>query len=199
MNKFNIGLCFLNIGEKYKQITYWSRQNKISYCNHHGYDFIEDETVYNKDKPIPWTKIPLLLKYIDSYDYLVWIDADILIMNKNIKIEDFIKLYSDRDIICGSDWRMINTGVMIIKSSEFSKKFIAYMEENVYDPNEDKNERYLNWEQGSFINMYDKNYMNCVEHIVVTPPTDMNSYCLIISPDILFYILQVSVVIYYNT
>lgn len=176
MNNFNIGLCFLNIGEKYKQITYWSRQNKISYCNHHGYDFIEDESVYNKDKPIPWTKIPLLMKYINSYDYLVWVDADILIMNKNIKIEDFIKLYSDRDIICGSDWRMINTGVMIIKCSEFSKQFIPSIETNIYDPTADKNERYLNWEQGSFINLYDKNYMNCVERILVTPPTDMNSY-----------------------
>jgi hypothetical protein len=176
MNKINIGLCFLNIGEKYKQITYWSRQNKISYCNYHGYDFIEDESVYNKNKPIPWTKIPLLLKYINNYDYIVWIDADILIMNKNIKIEDFINLYSHSDIICGSDWRMINTGVMIIKCSDFSKEFIASIETNVYDPNEDKNERYLNWEQGSFINLYDKNFMDCVNHIVVTTSTDMNSY-----------------------
>ncbi len=173
MNK--IGLCFMNVGEKYKQITYWSRQNKISYCNLHGYDFIEDESVYNPDKPIPWTKIPLILKYIDSYDYIIWVDADILIMNTNIKVEDFIKTYPC-NIICGSDWKMINTGVMIIKCNDFTKEFIKSIENNIYDPNEDNSGRYLNWEQGSFINLYDKNFMNCKEHIHITRPTELNSY-----------------------
>ena len=170
-----IGLCFMNIGEKYKQITYWSRQNKISYCNLHGYDFIEDESVYNPDKPIPWTKIPLILKYIDSYDYIIWVDADILIMNTNIKVEDFIKTYP-YDIICGNDWKMINTGVMIIKCNNFTKEFIKSIETNIYDPNEHENGRYLNWEQGSFINLYDKNFMNCKERIHITRPTELNSY-----------------------
>lgn len=173
MNK--IGVCFMSIGDKYKENTYWSRQNKIHYCNLHGYDFIEDESVYNPEKPIPWTKIPLILKYIESYDYIVWIDADILIMNNEIKIESFIESYPV-DIICGSDWRMINTGVMIIKSNDFTIEFIKCIESNTYDPNEDKNERYQNWEQGSFINLYDKNFMNCKEHIHVAYPTEMNSY-----------------------
>lgn len=174
-NIMKIGLCFMNIGEIYKNITFWSRQNKINYCNKYGYKFIEDETVYNVDKPIPWTKIPLLLKYINDYDYLVWVDADILIMNMNTKIEQFINMYPF-DIICGSDWKMINTGVMIIKCSNFSKEFIKTIETNEYDENEDKNGRYMNWEQGSFINLYDKNFMNCQDHIKVTIPTEMNSY-----------------------
>jgi len=176
-NKIKIGVCFMSIGDKYKNITYWSRQNKISYCNKHDYDFIEDESVYNPNKPIPWTKIPLILKYINNYDYIAWIDADILIMNLNTKIEHFINKYPT-DIICGSDWRMTNTGVMIIKSTDFSKKFIKAIETNVYDPNEDKKERYLNWEQGSFINLCDKNFMNCMSenHICITVPTEMNSY-----------------------
>jgi len=133
-NKIKIGVCFMSIGAKYKDITYWSRQNKISYCNKHGYDFIEDESVYNPNKPIPWTKIPLILKYIDKYDYIAWIDADILIMNLNTRIEHFINRFP-YDIVCGSDWRMANTGVMIIKNTDFSKNFIKSIETNVYDPN----------------------------------------------------------------
>lgn len=172
---YKIGLCFMNIGESYKQITFWSRQNKINYCNLHGYDFIEDESTLIKDKPIPWTKIPLLLKYIDKYDYIVWVDADILIMNSSIKIEHFIQKYPF-DIVCGSDWKMINTGVMIIKSNDFTKNFISHIIVNEFDPNEDPNGRYLNWEQGSFINLYDKNYMDAKNHIFITEPTIMNSY-----------------------
>lgn len=170
-----IGVCFMNIGETYKQITFWSRENKISYCKKHGYDFIEDESILIKNLPIPWSKIPLLLKYIDNYDYIVWIDADILIMNLNIKIEDFISKYPN-DIVVGSDYRMINTGVMIIKNSSFSKEFIKSMETNVYDPYSDPNERYQNWEQGSFINLYDKNFLSAQQFITITSPTEMNSY-----------------------
>jgi len=171
-----IGVCFMSIGEKYKEITSNSRKNKISYCTRHGYDFIEDESIYDTSKPIPWSKIPLILKYIDKYDYIVWIDADILIMNLTITIESIIEKYQNFDIICGSDWRMINTGFMIMTNSTFCKDFLAYVQTNVYDPHEDKNERYLNWEQGSFINLHDRNYMNCVSHIKVTQPDEMNSY-----------------------
>jgi predicted O-methyltransferase YrrM len=171
-----IGVCFLNIGDVYKRRTHWSKINKQNYCAKHGYDFIDDESIYNPSKPIPWSKIPLLLKYINNYDYLVWIDADILIMNNKISIEHFIEKYNKFDMIVGSDWRMINTGIMIIKNTDFCKQFIHQIDINEYDPDEDKNDRYKNWEQGSFINLFDKNFLNCQEKIKVTTPTEFNSY-----------------------
>jgi hypothetical protein len=174
-----IGLCSLTVGEKYKEYTKWSRENKILYCKKHNYDFIEDESILDLSRPIPWSKIPLLLKYLPLYDYLVWVDADILIMNDQITIESLITGFSfndTRDFIVGSDFRMINTGVMIIKNTEFSLDFIQKMWDNEYDPYEDPNERYLNWEQGSFINLFDKNYNNCQSKISVTDPVVMNSY-----------------------
>jgi hypothetical protein len=171
-----IGICYLSIGDKYKTITQWSRRNKISYCNKHGYTFIQDESVYDQSKTIPWSKIPLILKYIDEYDYIVWVDADMLIMNSAIKIESFIDKYSEYDIICGNDWKMINTGFMIIKNSDFSKEFYKAVFNNVYNPSDDKNGRYNNHEQGSFINLHDRNFMDCQARIKVTSPRDMNSY-----------------------
>jgi hypothetical protein len=176
-SKIKIGICFMSIGDKYKSITKWSRQNKINYCNKYGYDFIEDETIYNPDKPIPWSKIPLILKYIDRYDYIVWIDADILIMNLDIKIEYYIDKYP-HDFVCGSDWIMPNTGFMIIKNTDFCKVFISSINTNVYNQDEHENGRYMNWEQGSFINMYDKDFMECKSKnlVFITYPTEMNCY-----------------------
>ena len=171
-----IGICTLSIGEKYKEKTKWTTINKINYCVKHGYTFIDDETIWDKSKPIPWSKILLLLKYIEQFDYLVWIDADILIMNMDIKIETFIDRYSDYDQISGSDWKMQNTGVWIIKNSEFSKRFLTEVWINVYDENSDPKERYMNWEQGSVINLMDRNVLNCKEKIKVTYPEEMNSY-----------------------
>ena len=171
-----IGLCTLSVGEDYKNKTKWTTVNKKSYCAKHGYTFIDDESMLDKTRPIPWTKILLLLKYLDEFDYLVWIDADILIMNMDTKLESFIHLYAKYDQICGSDWRMENTGVWFIKNSDFSRAFLKAVWENVYDENEDPNERYLNWEQGSFINLLDRNFLESKSHIKVTQPHEMNSY-----------------------
>jgi hypothetical protein len=171
-----IGICTLTIGEKYKEKTKWTTVNKKSYCARHGYEFIEDESIWDKSKPIPWSKILLLLKYIDQYDYLVWIDADILIMNMDTKIETFIARYPGYDQISGSDWKMQNTGVWIIKNTDFSKRFLTEVWDNVYDEKGDPKERYMNWEQGSVINLMDRNVLNCKERIRVTYPEEMNSY-----------------------
>ena len=171
-----IGLCNFSIGDVYKEKVKWTTINKKSYCKRHGYDFIDDESVYDDSKPIPWSKIKLLIKYLDKYDYLVWIDADILIMNLDIKLESFIQQYTSFDQICGSDFRMTNTGVWFVKSTEFCKLFLQAVWDNVYNPEEDKNERYMNWEQGSFINLMDKNYLDCQSKIKVTSPMEMNSY-----------------------
>lgn len=171
-----IGLCTLTIGEAYKERTKWTTVNKKSYCKRHGYDFIEDESIWDKSKPIPWSKILLLLKYLEQYDYIVWIDADILIMNMDIKIETFINRYPEYDQITGSDWKMQNTGVWIIKNTMFSKLFLKEVWDNVYDEKSDPKERYMNWEQGSVINLMDRNFMNCKDKIKVTYPEEMNSY-----------------------
>jgi len=176
LEHLKIGVCFMSIGDDYKRLTKIAKINTENYCIKYNYDFIDDESIYNPNKPIPWSKIPLILKYIDIYDYIIWIDADILIMNDIIKFTDFIDTYNSYDIVVGSDFRMINTGIMIIKNTDFSKNFINQIDINEYDPLEDDKERYQNWEQGSFINLYDKNYLNCQEKIKVTVPTEFNSY-----------------------
>ena len=155
-----IAVCYMNIGDEYQKWTRYAKKNLQSYCKTHKYDFIEDNTVLDKSRPIPWSKLLLILKYLSEYDYLVWIDADILIMNKEIRLGSIIDKYTRKgeytpDIICGSCHRMINTGMLFVKNTEFSKLFLRQVFYNVYDPEEDPNERYGNWEQGSFINLYD--------------------------------------------
>ena len=171
-----IGVCYLSIGEEYKRITKYSRINKILYCEKYSYNFIEDETVYDDSRAIPWSKLHLILKYLPEYDYIVWVDADILIMNNEITLESIIEKYKEFDIICGSCPRMINTGFLFIKNTEFSKDFLQKVFTNEYDPNEDPHERYQNWEQGSFINLWDKDFLDCKSKIKVTEPREINSY-----------------------
>lgn len=170
-----IGVCTLSIGQKYKELTKLTLQNKKEYCDKYGYTLITDESMYDSSKPIPWSKILQLQKYLDEYDYLVWMDADMLIMNDMISIESRIFKYPEYHIICGSDYKMINTGFMIIRNSQFSKDFLKMVWEHNYEPDSNGN-RYQNWEQGSFIHLYDHNYLGCINKIRITEPIENNSY-----------------------
>ena len=171
-----IGVCCMSIGEDYKKWTKYSQKNKELYCQKYNYTFIEDDSAYDEARPIAWSKLLLILKYLPDYDYIVWIDADILIMNNEITLESFIDKYKEFDIICGSCSRMFNTGFLLIKNTSFCKKFLRDVFDNVYDPESDANERYMNWEQGSFINLYDKNHLESQTKIKVTNHRELNSY-----------------------
>jgi hypothetical protein len=107
--------------------------NHHEYSNKHGYSYIK-EIVKNDDyidwHPT-WIKIEVLKKYLPLYDYIVWIDADAVFVNQDIKIEDFIdgnidlvipKLEVDR--LTGNVWTHTTTGFMVWKNSEWSKNVL---------------------------------------------------------------------------
>jgi hypothetical protein len=103
--------------------------NHHEYSNKHGYSYIK-EIVKNDDYSNwhpTWIKIDVLKKYLPLYDYVVWIDADAVFVNQDIKIEDLIndgvdlvipKLEMDR--VSGNMWTHTTTGFMIWKNSEWS-------------------------------------------------------------------------------
>lgn len=123
--------------------------NFRSYCNRHRYDFILSNTTLDPSRSPHWSKIILLQQFIDKYDWLMWIDADAAITNKDIKIESLID--NEYDIIIAREelgFQVINTGVFIIKNSEQSKNFLSRW----YGQN------WLNarfWDQSGFIQLYD--------------------------------------------
>jgi hypothetical protein len=107
--------------------------NHHEYSNKHGYSYIK-EIVKNDDYSDwhpTWIKIDVLKKYLPLFDYVVWIDADAVFVNQNIKIEDMItddvdlvipKLEVDR--VSGNMWTHTTTGFMIWKNSEWSNNIL---------------------------------------------------------------------------
>jgi len=46
-----------------------------AYCNKHNIDlFLSNERGHNRH--LVWDKVPMILKYINDYDYVMWIDLD---------------------------------------------------------------------------------------------------------------------------
>ena len=105
--------------------------NHHEYANKHGYSYVK-KIVNNNDylnwHPT-WIKIDVLRTYLPIFDYVVWIDADAVFRNQEVRIEDFIedgidlilpKLEIDR--VSGNVWTSTTTGFMIWRNSEWSRK-----------------------------------------------------------------------------
>jgi hypothetical protein len=103
--------------------------NHHEYANKHGYSYIK-KIVSNEDYQNwhpTWIKIDVIKTYLEIFDYVVWIDADAVFVNQEIKIEDLIdsnidlvipKLEIDR--VSGNVWTSTSTGFMIWKNSDWS-------------------------------------------------------------------------------
>lgn len=167
--KRRIALLTLAVGDEFKEKAKLGIQGKKMYCQKHGYDYIDDagnEEIIDHSRPLPWSKVSLILKCLDMnrYDYLFWIDGDTHIMNPRIKIEDLIdELSQGKDFMVTTDWKMVNTGVFFVKCTDWSKTFWQHvwgMEEHINGNN---------WEQNAVIDCINKNILNTQEHTRLCP------------------------------
>jgi len=103
--------------DRWKKISF---ENKEKYCDKNGYDFIGSDKVYD-DRPPQWSKLLMVREYLPSYDWVMWNDPDTLIMNTEIKLEEFID--NDFDFIAAK-FDYINMGVFFVKNSAIGLKII---------------------------------------------------------------------------
>ena len=166
--KPKIALLSLSIGDNYKNIVKYGTKTKTQYCAKNGYDFF-DEDIIDPLRPPAWAKVKQILLHLDKYDYVLWIDADTHIMSQNVLVENTIsEEMNGRDILMAQDWKLINSGVMIIRNTKWSRKFF----ELVYDQTQFIH--HSNWEQAAIIDLYEKNISNSQEHITLLPVYKQN-------------------------
>lgn len=169
----SIALCTLVIGDEFREVTKYSLRTKIDYCVRHNLDLIADSSFYDDTRPPAWSKIRLMEHTLHDYDYLWWIDADTYIMNPSIPPSHFLinnRLYHDKEMLVSHDWKMTNTGVWILKNTEFCRTFLRdiYQQDHLVD--------HGNWEQTAFIELYEKNVYDAQSKIQNIYHLDFNSY-----------------------
>ena len=109
------------------------------YALNHGYEFSVDSFTYmdmlsiiSPREHTAWYKVKAINDRIRREDsrlgkdveYIVWIDADAVVINAAIRLEDIVIRGEYKDLIIAEDMTpacSINTGVVLIRINEWSK------------------------------------------------------------------------------
>ena len=176
-----IALCMWyddNIKE-YADITY--KINKL-YCNNHNIELIKSSNRQIANRKPHWERLPLLINTINTnkYDYVIWLDADACLnLECEYDLYDLIEKYKDKDIIFSGDINIqheyqINSGVIILKNSNYSKKILDYwMTEECF-----KNKIDGFNDQGCLRYSLKINYENLNNNSVIIPYGDLQKFSI---------------------
>lgn len=120
-------VCSLTRGDEYKRSVVLCTVSQVRHAKNHGYQRITEELDFDEQKrELQWSKVPLIQKHLKDWDWIVWLDGDVLITNQDRKIEDLIKLVQPgKFFFIGRDFQGLNSGVFIIKNCPLAHEFLA--------------------------------------------------------------------------
>ena len=107
-------------------------KNREQYCQKHGCVVISAPEMDAKVKhavsrPPAWGKLLAMKEQLSTglYDYVFYVDMDMVIMNPEISPESLINQGPPgQDFTLTNDWSGVNTGVIIARNSAFSQEFL---------------------------------------------------------------------------
>jgi len=103
-----------------------ARRSFAPYAKRHGYDLILRHDSPADGRPAPWGKVVLLRELAPRYDTLVWLDADLVIVDGRRDIA--LELDDGKDVALVEhsydDARMPNSGVMVLRGGKPAVSFL---------------------------------------------------------------------------
>tara|TARA_B100000287_G_scaffold400574_1_gene419916 strand:+ start:7131 stop:7832 length:702 start_codon:yes stop_codon:yes gene_type:complete len=122
----NLNICVLSFATG--NIWSWAAsvfKNNKEYCEKHGYKWSGHYGLKDPNRPTNWSKIAYILDEMkNGYDWIFWIDADAMIMNHKIKVEDLID--NDYDFAVSHSPCGWCTGTWFINNNNYSKELLEY-------------------------------------------------------------------------
>jgi hypothetical protein len=116
----------------FDEVARYTLPNHYSYGIKHGYTVIDQSILLDNTRPPAWSKIRAVQAMLTSYEceWVLWLDADIVIMNSSIPLESIIPNQDFNEnaainLIVTTDRRFTaNSGAWLIRNSEWSKQFL---------------------------------------------------------------------------
>jgi hypothetical protein len=133
------------------------------YADLHGYDLMSCYVPIS-DRPAAWSKIPLLIQLLEEYESVLWLDADVLLVDYSSDISREVpperiqglvyhKLYGNKNYPV----RIVpNTGVWLVKKEMIEWLKLIWSKEEYLD--------HAWWEQAALISLLGYSIENNVPH-----------------------------------
>jgi hypothetical protein len=170
-----IAIITMVIGADFAKAMEPGIQTKRNYAQKHGYDLhIGGKEVWDRSRPIPWSKLLYIQKFIDMYDYLFWSDADVIITNPDISLITHVLplLPPNKDLlwtrdVCGN----LNSGNMLLRGkSAWLKDFITRTYQQIQFIH------HIWWENKAMIHTAEQNPQDAAKIETITNYSLFNSY-----------------------
>lgn len=107
------------------------------FARRHGYDLHMYDAPLDESRPAPWSKVVALQRLQSDYDLLLWLDADLMIVDGRedivLELEEGRFLYLVEHST--KEGRMPNSGVMLLRTGEDCRSFLSalWAEEDLID------------------------------------------------------------------
>jgi hypothetical protein len=180
--KKKIALLTCTTDGLYSKRYHQALEIKKNYCRYHNYSCLIYK-INSNDYELKngWIKIYKLIEILANYDYVFCSDADVILTNRDIRIEDIILKYMNKNhsLLITTDFNSINSGNIIWKNCKKSYVILRKMLEIA-----DNKIRYtLNkpfipkgiYEQPTLIYLIN-NYIDVKASIKIIPQYILNSY-----------------------
>lgn len=142
-------------------------QHLEEYCVKNNYKCVLEYKSLCDERAPSWSKIPLLqreMKKNQDIPYIVWIDDDIIITNKNVRFEDLIKPYDFKNILLSEEiYPPFNCGIIVCKNNDETFNYLTHIW-NLCEKYPEYKKR-ANWEQ----EIFQRDYQTNKKHITTIP------------------------------
>lgn len=168
-----------------------------AYAEHQGYEFyaLSPETGSNFEPADQrWNRVKIMDDalntkngWLKDVDYIIWLDADLVMINFAFQFRDLIKKHKNVDIIISAERHaetgVANTGSLILKNTAWSRDYLKKWWNN-YDHKKAHDQIF-------FDVLYKSMYPEVKSHIVILPTDEINS-----TPPAPIYQLDTNVVLH---
>lgn len=172
-----ITILTLVIGADYRKSLSKCLESKAAYAKKHGYTYIQgDESYWNRDRPIAWSKVPFILDNLKRLPEgsIVWLsDADVLITNPELTLEGhaLVDFLPEKDFLmvldsCGH----LNSGNIFFRNTAWTRDYW----QRVWDDTE--NVYHIWWENWAMIHQLELNTKDQEKMQITTDHKRFNAF-----------------------
>jgi predicted O-methyltransferase YrrM len=128
----------------YSALTY------VDYARAWGWDLVLSTEDLARGRPASWGKVTLVRELLDRYEWVLWLDADAVVVDGTVDIGSLAQPGKDfyvAEVSMSKGRRPANTGVFLVRSTAWSREFL----DRVWAA-----EQYVHgktWEQGAILAM----------------------------------------------